>query len=361
VRLIVAGGGTGGHLYPGIAVADEVRAAGGEVMFVGTTRGIEARVVPAAGYPLELLEVSGIKRMGLVRTLQGLGRVPLALGRSLSIVRKWKPDVVLGVGGYASGPMVLAAALARYPTAIQEQNSVPGFTNRTLGRFVRAVFTAFEAAGPFFPARKVALVGNPVRRKFVESARGPAAPSGSVLVVGGSQGARAVNELVIGAAELLAARGALPPLVHQTGTADADRCLERYRALGLAERVSVRPFIEDMAGTLAGAGLVIGRAGALTLAELAIVGRPAILIPLPTAADDHQSKNAAEFARAGAAVVLEQQQATGASLAELMSGLLGDEPRREKMAAAMRTLGRPGAAGEVVQRLAALSGPRARP
>jgi UDP-N-acetylglucosamine--N-acetylmuramyl-(pentapeptide) pyrophosphoryl-undecaprenol N-acetylglucosamine transferase len=362
VRLIIAGGGTGGHLYPGIAVADEVRAAGGEVMFVGTTRGIEARVVPAAGYPLELLEVSGIKRMGLVRTLQGLGRVPLALGRSLSIVRRFKPDVVLGVGGYASGPMVLAAALARYPTAIQEQNSVPGFTNRTLGRFVRAVFIAFEAARPFFPARKVALVGNPVRRKFVESARGPAAlPAGSLLVVGGSQGARAVNDLVIGAAELLGARGALPPLVHQTGAADADRCLERYRALGLADRVSVRPFIEDMAGALATAGLVIGRAGALTLAELAIVGRPAILIPLPTAADDHQSKNAAEFASAGAAVMLDQRQATGASLAELLSALLADQARRDSMAAAMRTLGRPGAAAEVVERLGALSGRRAGP
>jgi UDP-N-acetylglucosamine--N-acetylmuramyl-(pentapeptide) pyrophosphoryl-undecaprenol N-acetylglucosamine transferase len=362
VRLLIAGGGTGGHLYPGMAVADEVRAAGGEVLFVGTTRGIEARVVPAAGYPLELLEVSGIKRMGLVRTLQGLGRVPLALARSLSIIRKFKPDVVLGVGGYASGPMVLAAALARYPTAIQEQNSVPGFTNRTLGRFVRAVFVAFEAARPFFPARKVALVGNPVRRKFLESARGEAPlPADAVLVVGGSQGAQAVNDLVIGAAELLAARGALPPLVHQTGAADADRCRERYRALGLGERVAVRPFIEDMAGALAAAGLVIGRAGALTLAELAIVGRPAVLIPLPTAADDHQSRNAAEFEQAGAAVILDQRQASGAALAELLTALLADRARRQSMAAAMRRLARPGAASEVVERLTALSGRRAGP
>src|SRR5687767_3462779 len=227
MRLIIAGGGTGGHLYPGIAVAEQVTQAGGEVLFVGTTRGIEARVVPAAGYALELLEVSGLKRMGLVKTLQGLGRVPLALARSLSIVRKFKPDVVLGVGGYASGPMVLAASLAGYPTAIQEQNSVPGFTNRTLGRFVRAVFIAFEAARPFFPAKKVALVGNPVRRKFVDSAQGQGdSASVSVLVVGGSQGAKAVNELVIDAAEVLAARGTLPPLLHQTGAADVERCLE---------------------------------------------------------------------------------------------------------------------------------------
>jgi len=356
MRLIIAGGGTGGHLYPGIAVAEQVKQAGGEVLFVGTTRGIEARVVPAAGYPLELLEVSGLKRMGLVKTLQGLGRVPVALGRSLSIVRKWKPDVVLGVGGYASGPMVLAAALAGYPTAIQEQNSVPGFTNRTLGKFARAVFIAFEAARRYFPAKKVSLVGNPVRRKFVESAQGQGGEaSASVLVVGGSQGARAVNELVIGAAEILAARGTLPPLLHQAGAADAERCLERYRALGLAERVLVRPFIEDMAGALAGAGLVVGRAGALTLAELAIVGRPAILIPLPTAADDHQSKNAAEFQQAGAAVVVEQKGATGATLAELLQSLLRDGPRREAMARAMRSLAKPTAAADVVERLTSLA------
>jgi len=173
-------------------------------------------------------------------------------------------------------------------------------------------------------------------------------------VVGGSQGAKAVNELVIGAAELLATRGALPPLVHQTGAADADRCLERYRALGLAERVSVRPFIEDMPAVLAAAGLVVGRAGALTLAELAIVGRPAVLIPLPTAADDHQSKNAAEFQQAGAAVVIDQASATGASLADLLEGLLRDGARREAMARAMRALARPAAASDVVERLAAL-------
>jgi UDP-N-acetylglucosamine--N-acetylmuramyl-(pentapeptide) pyrophosphoryl-undecaprenol N-acetylglucosamine transferase len=357
VRLIVAGGGTGGHLYPGIAVADEVRSRpGGEVLFVGTTRGIEARVVPAAGYPLELLEVSGIKRMGLVRTLQGLGRVPLALAKSLAIVRRFRPDVVLGVGGYASGPMVLAAALAGYPTAIQEQNSVPGFTNRTLGRFVRKVLVAFEDARRFFPAPKVVLVGNPVRRRFVERAQAQGEGNErTLLVVGGSQGARAVNDLVIAAAEQLAARGALPRLVHQVGAADLDRSLERYRAVGLGDRVEVRPFIEDMAGALGDAALVVGRAGALTLAELAIVGRPAVLIPLPTAADDHQSKNADAFAQAGAAVVIDQRQATGAALATLIDELFADQIRRANMARAMRSLGRPNAAADVVAQLERIS------
>lgn len=358
MKVIIAGGGTGGHLYPGMAVAEEVTAAGGEVLFVGTTRGLEARVVPAAGYALELLEVSGLKRVGLGRLLKGLGRVPLALARSLAIVRRFRPDVVLGVGGYASGPMVLAAALAGYPTAIQEQNSVPGFTNRTLGRFVRRVFTAFDDAARFFPARKVALVGNPVRRRFVERAQARMPDAGTLLVVGGSQGARAVNELALAAAERLAARGRLPPLVHQTGTADLDRCVERYRALGLAERVAVRPFIEDMAGALGDAALVLGRAGALTLAELAIVGRPAVLVPLPTAADDHQTRNAEAFARAGAALVVPQAGATadgGTSLAELLGNLLADGPRRAAMAAGMTALGRPRAAAEVVNELTVLA------
>ena len=367
MRVLIAGGGTGGHLYPGIAVAEEVMArAGGEVLFVGTTRGIEARVVPAAGYPLELLEVSGLKRMGLWRTLRGLGRVPVALVRSLAIVRRFKPDVVLGVGGYASGPMVLAAALAGYPTAIQEQNSQPGFTNRVLGRFVRRVFVAFDDARAFFAASKTLLVGNPVRRRFLEASTAAStsagAPSGgapiaapptnsTVLVVGGSQGARAVNDLVIGAAAVLHKDGRLPRLVHQTGATDEARVRERYAALGLGDVVQVRPFIDDMPAALAAAALVVGRAGALTLAELAMIGRPAILIPLPTAAADHQSRNAAEFARAGAAIVADQRTTTPNDLARLIADLFADAPRRLEMSRAMASRGRPRAAGEIVDEI----------
>jgi UDP-N-acetylglucosamine--N-acetylmuramyl-(pentapeptide) pyrophosphoryl-undecaprenol N-acetylglucosamine transferase len=356
VRLLIAGGGTGGHLYPGLAVAEEVLARpGGEVLFVGTARGLEARVVPAAGHALELIAVSGLKRVGPLAFLRGLGRLPLALVGAMRIVRRFRPDVVLGVGGYASGPVVLAAALAGYPTAIQEQNSVPGFTNRTLGRFVRAVLIAFVEAQAFFPRAKVARVGNPVRRRFVEAAvaaRG-AVPGGEprLLVLGGSQGSRAVNDLVLGAAELLAGRGLVPPIVHQAGPADAVRCADRYRSLGLADRATVRPFIEDMPGALGEAALVIGRAGALTLAELAIVARPAVLVPLPTAADDHQSKNAEVFARAGAAVVLAQHRTTPAHLADVLVELLADATRRQAMAHAMAALARPSAARDVVDRL----------
>jgi UDP-N-acetylglucosamine--N-acetylmuramyl-(pentapeptide) pyrophosphoryl-undecaprenol N-acetylglucosamine transferase len=357
MRVLIAGGGTGGHLYPGIAVAEEVVARGGEVLFVGTSRGLEARVVPAAGYSLELLEVSGLKRVRGWAFARGLGRLPGAFARSLAILRRWQPDVVLGVGGYASGPLVMAAALSRRPTAIHEQNSVPGLTNRILGRVVKAVFTVFPAAGAAFAAHKVAYTGNPVRRAFVTAAAGAPAGAGrgSLLVVGGSQGARAVNELVLGAAAVWLRAGQLPALVHQTGAAEAERLAPAYAELGAGDRVSVRGFIDDMVAAYGAADVVVGRAGALTLAELAMVARPAILVPLPTATDDHQTKNAQAFADAGAAVLLPQATTSAEMLASTVTGLLADAGRRQEMAAAMRALARPGAAAEIVDRLERLA------
>jgi len=363
MRVIIAGGGTGGHLYPGIAIAEEVTARpGGEVLFVGTARGLEARLVPAAGYALELLQISGLKRIGWRGLLRGLLRLPRAFFASRAILRRFRPDLVFGVGGYASGPIVFAAALTGFPTAILEQNSRPGFTNRLLGRLVRRVFIAFQASQAFFAAGKTMLTGNPVRRQFFAGqgtapAAAAAAAAGTVLVVGGSQGARAVNELVVAMAPLLAQRGALPRLVHQTGPTDFERTRASYAALGeaVAGAVDVRPYIDDMPAVLAQASLVIGRAGALTLAELAIVGRPAILIPLPTAADDHQTENARELAEAGAALVLRQADATPAALGDLVAALLSDQPRRAAMARAMAALGRPGAARAIVDELEKLA------
>jgi UDP-N-acetylglucosamine--N-acetylmuramyl-(pentapeptide) pyrophosphoryl-undecaprenol N-acetylglucosamine transferase len=361
MRVLIAGGGTGGHLFPGIAVAEEVIARGGEVLFVGTTRGIEARVLPAAGYPLELLTVSGLNRVGPIRMIGGLIKLPFAFLRCLSILRRFRPDVVLGVGGYASGPLVMAAALTGRPSAIQEQNSVPGFTNRVLGKLVRAVFIAFNEAAAAFPSEKVATTGNPVRKGFREArALAPVAAVDAtlptrLLILGGSQGARAVSNLVIGAAALLAkSRPGKFTIVHQTGTSDADRVKGAYAEHGLADVVTVRAFIDDMVSAYRDADLVIARAGALTLAELAIAGVPAILIPLPTAADDHQTRNAAAFAVAGAAVVLPQKQATPEQLAGELESLLDDREVRKKMSAAMTLLARPAAAASVVDRLAAL-------
>ncbi len=367
MRVIIAGGGTGGHLYPGIAIAEEVTSRpGGEVLFVGTARGLESKLVPGAGYKLELLEVSGIKRTGVRGLLRGLLRLPKAFFGSLAILRRFRPDLVIGVGGYASGPIVLTAALSGYATAIQEQNSRPGFTNRLLGKFVRRVFVAFEESRKYFAAAKTTLSGNPVRRRFLDgrsaATPSPAPVTRTLLIVGGSQGARAVNELVCAMVPLLARRGPLPRIVHQAGPADFDRTRERYAAAGRpafevdpAFGVDVRAYIDDMPGELAQASLVIGRAGALTLAELAIVGCPAILVPLPTAADDHQTANAREMADAGAAVVLPQREATAEGLADLVASLLGDDARRAAMGAAMAVLGRPGAARAIVDELERLA------
>lgn len=360
LRLLVAGGGTGGHLYPGIAVAEAVTARpGGEVLFVGTSRGLETKLVPKAGYPLELVTVSGLKRMGASGMLRGLARLPRAFLDSFRILRRYRPDVVLGVGGYASGPLLLVAALLGYPTAIQEQNSTPGFTNRVLGRLVRRVFLAFEeAAGPF-ARRKVRLVGNPVRRRFLESARGaastPAPRGGAIVILGGSQGSHAVNELASGMVRVLDARGRLPAVIHQTGSDEHERMQVHYAALGYEGRVDVRAFIDDMPAVLAGAALVVARAGALTLAELAIMRRPAILIPLPTAADDHQTINALAFERAGAAVVMHQDDASATRIADLVDGILGDPARHAAMSGAMGTLAREGATGAIVDELAAIA------
>ena len=356
MRLLVAGGGTGGHLYPGIALAEEVTSRpAGAVLFVGTARGLETKLVPAAGFELELLDVSGLNRVGLSNAVKGLGRLPKAFFASRAVLKRFRPDLVIGVGGYASGPLVLAAALLGYPTAIQEQNSQPGFTNRVLGVFARRVFVAFEDAKKFFSAKKTRLFGNPVRRKFVTAVRhvdrSAADQARNVLILGGSQGAKAVNDLVVGAAEVLAKDNRLPPLVHQTGAADEARVRDKYAAAGLGDRVEIRPFIDDMPAALAGAALVVGRAGALTLAELAMMARPAILIPLPTAAADHQTLNAAEFARAGAAVVADQRTTTPEALAKEIAALMESPERRADMSRCMTALGRPDATREIVVEL----------
>jgi len=385
LRLLIAGGGTGGHVFPGIAIAEEVATRpGGEVLFVGTARGLEATRVPAAGFRLELLDVSGLNRVGAAALARGLVRLPRAFWQTAGVLRRFRPDVVVGVGGYVSGPVVLGAALLGYPTAILEQNSYPGFTNRVLGRVVRRVYIAFEHARRFFPPAKLLLVGNPVRRQFVDAVedavtggQGATAVAEDarrgerdLLVLGGSQGARAINDLVVGAVAhwretakvgetgMTSETGAIPSIpsiLHQAGAKDDARVRALYAALEPpAPRIEVRPFIEDVPSALRATRLVIARAGALTLAELAIIGRPAILIPLPTAADDHQSFNAAELAEAGAAVVLAQPRLTAERLATVVRELLDDPPRLSRMAAAMRALGRPHAASAIVDDLARL-------
>jgi UDP-N-acetylglucosamine--N-acetylmuramyl-(pentapeptide) pyrophosphoryl-undecaprenol N-acetylglucosamine transferase len=351
MRLLIAGGGTGGHLFPGVAVAEEVRARdpAAPVLFVGTARGIEARVLPGLGWELALIEVSGLKTVGALGAARGLARLPRALAQSLRLVRRFDPDAVLGVGGYASGPVVLAARLLGHRTAILEQNSIPGLANRILGRGVGTVFLAFDETRRFFRADKIVMSGNPIRAAIRDALAAPRPPRGArphLFVFGGSQGAVALNQLVADGLALVAARGPAPTVLHQTGEADLEATRARYRAAGID--ADCRPFVVDMAAEYRRADLVIARAGATTVAELTCVGVPALLVPYPHAADDHQTINAGELARAGAARLLRQAELTPARLADEIERTLADPAALARMGSAMNALGRPRAAATIV-------------
>jgi UDP-N-acetylglucosamine--N-acetylmuramyl-(pentapeptide) pyrophosphoryl-undecaprenol N-acetylglucosamine transferase len=361
LRVLIAGGGTGGHLFPGVALAEEVRARGGEVRFVGTARGIEARVLPEQGWPLSLIDATGIKGRGLKGLILGLLRLPLAWWQSLRIVRQFRPDVVVGVGGYASGPVVATAAMLLHRTAILEQNSIPGITNRILARLVRRVFCTFPDRGGFFPRRKVVLAGNPIRRPILAALRaaGEAAAgerrAPRLFVFGGSQGARAINDMMLAATPALLQRVPGLEILHQTGRGDEDRVRAGYAALGLAEpRVRVAAFLTDMATPYAWSDLVLCRAGATSLAELAAAGRPAVLVPFPQATDNHQEHNARALVDAHAAVLLRESEWSAATLADALAGLLADPSRLAAMRAAMLAAARPEAASTIYAQLAAL-------
>lgn len=358
-RVIIAGGGTGGHLFPGIAVVEELRRRHRnlEVLFVGTERGIESRVIPGMGEKLETLDVRPLKGRTVAQLLGSLARLPSAWGRAASIVRQHRPDLVLGVGGYASGPMLVAAASLGVKTALLEQNAHVGLTNRLLARLVGRAYLSFEETAPLF-GEAARVVGNPVRRAFVEASRralvdprGFDARARRILVIGGSQGAKRLNEVVPEALAKLAQREGLRGLsvLHQSGAAMRDEVAARYAALGI--EAEVVPFIDDVARAYTSASFVICRAGASTLAELAAIGRPAILVPFPFAADDHQAKNAESFARAGAAVCLREDVLDADRLAAEAKALLEDSERRGSMAAAMRERGRPDAAASIVDDL----------
>ncbi len=357
-RLIVAGGGTGGHLFPGLAVVEELRRRekGLEVLFVGTARGIEARVLPKQGEKLELLEVTPLKGQSAAELAKSVLRLPGAMGKAAGIVRRFKPDLVLGVGGYASGPILAAAAAMRVPTALLEQNAKVGLTNRMLANLVDRAYVTFEETAAEFGESKAIVAGNPVRRAFVRAARkahmdpmGFEARSKTILVLGGSQGARALNQVVPEALARVRPEEHGLRIVHQAGAAMCDEVASRYRDLGVDAEVV--PFIDDMARAYERAALVVARAGATTLAELCAIGRPSVLIPFPHAADDHQGKNAEALAAAGAAECIREEALSPGGLADTLSALLDDGARRRRMAEAARKKGRPDAAATIVDDL----------
>ncbi|MDC0709585.1 undecaprenyldiphospho-muramoylpentapeptide beta-N-acetylglucosaminyltransferase [Stigmatella sp. ncwal1] len=349
MKVLIAGGGTGGHLFPGIALAEEVvtRHHANEVVFVGTERGLEARVVPQAGFPLELIQAQGLKGKGLFQLIKGLLALPMALIASFRILNRHKPDVVVGVGGYASGPVVLAAWMLGIPTAVQEQNALPGLTNKVLGKFVKVVFTAFEEARRFFPEGKVQLVGNPIRRKLMDNyLRSHVAHEHfTVLVFGGSLGARGLNQRMVDALDLLGDLKDQIRFVHQTGKNDLEMVRKGYADRGF--QAEVVEFIEDMSAAYARADLVVCRAGATTLAELTVCKKASILVPFPFATDDHQAVNARALVEAGAAVMFREAELTGQTLAAEIRLLKNEPMRLKQMEKKAGLLGRPEASKEL--------------
>jgi len=349
VRVLIAGGGTGGHLFPGIALAEELttRHHKNDVVFVGTNRGLEAKVVPSAGFKLEIIHVMGLKGMGLLRKVKGLWALPAALFQSMRILRRYKPDVVVGVGGYSSGPVVLAAWMFGIPTAVQEQNTRPGITNRILGRVVDVVFIAFEEARQSFPGNKVQLVGNPIRRKLMDNylRSTQAHERFRVLVFGGSLGAKSINQRMLQALDDLGDLKEELQFLHQTGKNDRELVAEGYRSKGF--HADVVEFIDDMSTAYAQSELVISRAGAMTLAELTVCKKASILIPFPHATDNHQELNALAMVKGGAALMFRESELTGKQLAETLRDLKAHPAKLKKMEKMAGLMGRPEAAKEL--------------
>ena len=347
LKVVIAGGGTGGHIFPGIAIAQEFkrRNPASDITFVGTARGMETRIVPREGFRLELIEVAALKRVSAAKRIKSLLMLPKSFFAVRSLIRRIRPDLVVGVGGYASGPVVLIAALMGVPTMVAEQNALPGFTNRVLSRFVKAAAVSFAEAGEFF-GRKAEITGNPVRSDFFAIPGKKTGDSLHLLITGGSQGARAINESMVAALPLLAELKDRISITHQTGEADFEKMSSAYRDSGV--KAEVKPFIEKMVDEFSRADLVICRAGATTVAELAAAGKPAIMIPFPFAADDHQRKNAEAIEHAGAGRMILQAELTPERLADEILSLARNPQVLVSMAEAGRLLAHPDAAARVV-------------
>jgi UDP-N-acetylglucosamine--N-acetylmuramyl-(pentapeptide) pyrophosphoryl-undecaprenol N-acetylglucosamine transferase len=356
MRVVIAAGGTGGHIFPGVAIANEFkrRDPGVEILFVGTPRGLESKIVPREGFNLELLQVGQLKGVGFFERLKSLAGLPTSFLAARRILKRFKPDVVVGVGGYSSGPILLMASLTRTPTMVVEPNAMPGFTNRVLARFVDAAALTFDEARRFF-GKKGTVTGNPVRGEFGKIQKKTRGTELDVLVFGGSQGAHAINVAMIDALPVLAPRRGGLRITHQTGERDLDQTARAYRESGF-ESARVLPFINDMANQFEKADVLVCRSGATTCAEVAAAGKAAIFVPFPFAADDHQRKNAEAFERVGAGRMILQQELTGERLANELIGMIDDPKQVDLMEEASRSLGRADSAERAVDLALALTG-----
>ncbi len=361
MRAILAGGGTGGHVIPALAIANELKKSyAAEVLFIGTARGIENRLVPAAGYPLRLVRVGALKNVSLMTRAKTAFDLPRAVWDAGRMLNEFAPDVVIGVGGYASGPAMLAAVVKHIPTLAFEPNVVPGFANRVVARFVSGAAVHFEETAKYF--RHAEVTGVPVRQAFFDIAVLDNKKRGgtpTLLVFGGSQGAHAINDAMIRCLPELRRQAPGIHIIHQTGECDYNDALTAYRSLfesGLGEPAEVSKFIEDMPSAFARADLVVCRSGASTVAEITAAGKPAIFVPFPRAADDHQRVNAEALAREGAAVVVEESKLEGVWLAETIAALLNDPPRLQAMSEAARSLAHPNAARDIAAMAVGVAG-----
>ncbi len=343
MRIVIAGGGTGGHVIPALAIAHQLKKQfAAEVLFIGTARGMETRLVPQAGFPLELIKVGALKNVSLMTRARTMFDLPRALWASGRMLTDFDPDVVIGVGGYASGPAMFAAIRRRIPTLAFEPNVVPGFANRLVARWVSVAAVHFEETCEYFPRCKV--TGVPVREAFFKIPAKAGGPP-SLLVFGGSEGARAINQAMIESLPGLRERVPGLHIIHQTGQRDYDNVLAAYEKTGASGEV--HKFIDDMPGTFACADLLVCRSGASTVAEITAAGKPAIFVPFPRAADDHQNVNARALERAGAAIVVEESNLEAAYLVDTIAALIGDRNQLQSMSAAAKSLAHPNAVEEI--------------
>jgi len=362
VKLVVAGGGTGGHLFPGIAVAEEflARDKKNEALFVGTERGIEARILPRLGFRLAIISATGIRGKSGFSQIKGLAMLLYGYAQARQILKEFRPDRVLGVGGYASGPVVLAAGGMRIRRFIHEQNAIPGFTNKFLARFSEEVFVSLEESEQFFPGEKTLLTGNPIRKEILaafaqenndaqHAARSTQHDPFRLLVFGGSAGAHSINQALIAALPLLSRYRERLVITHQTGENDLAEVREGYGQMGF--RAESIPFIDNMAAAYGVADLIVCRAGATTVAEVTACGKPCIFIPYPYAVDDHQRRNAEALLKKGAGFMLLDRELSGESLAQLIMDLIDNPERIAEAGRNARNLARLDAARVIVDEI----------